>query len=284
MTRFILLAGNACMVLAVAWKALVSPTYEVRFPMDWSWTFNALGYTDYPEGGQYLDDIKQLDVNIRTVTIESTKPDGTTILFDKYETFDVQTNVNLWYTEFHYSVDRVTGRLTAPYENDYFLFPRYPQKDTTYNITNYIYQNLSVSFVEEVNLYGINTYLYQFKGDYNNYGGEPEEPLAENELIMCFGLEVSYWVEPTLGDVVKFKETCEGDWVVNTVTDEQIRPVSRWQTETSSDDILRQIPIINQRLNTYHFMTLYAPLGLGVLGLGLCGWGAISLRRHQPSK
>jgi hypothetical protein len=283
MTRFILLAGIACMVLAVAWKALVSPTYEVRFPMDWSWTFNALGYTDYPEGGQYLDDIKQLDVNIRTVVIESTQPDGTVILFDDFQTTDAQTNRLIWDLKFRTSVDPITGRLTAPYENDYFLFPRYPQKDTTYNIRNNIFLGVPVSFVEEVNLYGIDTYLYQFKGDFDN-SALYDETLAEGETIICFGLELSYWIEPTLGDVVKYFERCDGDWVVNTDTREQVRPLARWQTETDSDDILRQIPVINARLENYHFMTLYAPLGLGILGLGLCGWGAISLRRHQPSK
>lgn len=160
----------------------------------------------------------------------------------------------------------MSGRHTEPgYTSDYFFFPRGVQK-TTYAVRNTSYAELPLAFQREENVSGINTYLYSFKGDLTNTAAYPDTKLQADQSIICFNFELSYWIEPTTGEVVKFREWCEGDWVVNTQTGEKLYALSRWGGENSGDDLIRRTAEVGAMVNTDNWMSRNIPLLLATLG------------------
>jgi hypothetical protein len=266
------------MVVAAVWVAVVSPRYQARFPDGWSWQFDAQGYTVYPSDGDFPPPPYNNDLNIRNITIESKNADGSITFYDRYQTFDPITNNELWDLEYRTTVDPMTGRLFPPYENDYFFLPRNPER-ITYTIRNSAYESIPMTFVEQVEVAGINTYLYQFKGTWNNTILYPDYELQEGQTIVCFDFELSYWVEPNTGDPIKLLEDCPGDWVVNESTQAKILPISKWRTETSNTDPVRQVETVTARLNQERLLSVFVPLGLGGLGGILVVWFFITQRR-----
>jgi hypothetical protein len=278
MNRISLGLGLVLVVVAGVWVAVISPRYQMRFPDGWSWRFDAEGYTVYPSGSDFPPPPYNNDLNIRSITIESENADGSITFYDRYQTFDPATNAQLWDLEYRTTVDPISGRLLAPYENDYFFLPRNPDK-TTYTIRNSAYESIPMTFVEEVQVEGVNTYLYQFKGTWNNTILYPDYELGEGQTILCFDFELSYWIEPNTGDPVKLLEDCPGDWVVNQTTETKILPISKWRTETSTTDPVRQVESIIARLNQERLLSVFVPLGLGIFGMVLMVWFFVAQRR-----
>jgi hypothetical protein len=273
MRKLLIGIGVLFITAAVIWKVGVVPGMEKRFPANWHYNFDILGRTSYADAstGKFPDGttLKDAPINIskRDITVSQVNTDGTVELTDHFVTYDTELDDITWELTTKATVDSVTGKYTKPeYANDYYFIPRNAQK-TTYSLRNNYLNGVPFTFQNEENISGISTYHYGYKGDYNNTGSNPDVKLEPDQTIICFNLAVDFWVEPTTGEIVKYHEWCEGDWVVNTKTNEKLYAISRWGSDNTGDDLIRRAAEVRGMLNTTNLNRLYIPLLLVVVGL-----------------
>jgi hypothetical protein len=290
MKRISMVLGIILLVFAGLWYFVLRNNFNQRFPDGWSWTFDSIGYSSYadeagtfPEGTMVIDD--PITISARQVTSDTVNaPAGQVRILDHFETYDPVTSEVTWELDFETFVDPKTGQYTeGDLVGNYYFLPQNVSRDQVYPIANTSYRGLEMSFREEVNLNGINTYLFAYYGDFNNEAAYPDTVLAENEAIICFDVELEYWVEPTTGEIVKYREWCEGDYIVNTGTGERVKAVQRWGAESTGDDLLRRSVEVQNILFQYQLVNLYLPIGLGILGIILLAFGATGTKKVQPS-
>jgi hypothetical protein len=274
MKRTLIVIGLLLLVAAGAWKFALSPRYEQRFPPGWSWEYNSLGYTAYadeatgqfPEGTTLAD--SPINVTVRTINAAATDNPGQVTITDRFESRNASTNIVEWEFTAEAVVDAATGQIAdGELAGSYFFIPTNAQK-ITYTVSNVSYRNIPMAFQTEETILGVNTYKYAFYGDLDNkvsYTSYVE--FADNEEVYCFDYQMEYWVEPITGEMVKYREWCEGDWVVDAATGDRLYALQRWGTESSGDDLIRSVSDVKSRLNTYRWMTQYIPMLLAVAGV-----------------
>jgi hypothetical protein len=279
MKRLLLIVGIVVIALAVAWPFTVSPRFAGRFPAGWSWEVNTLGYLgradeetgEFAPGTTLADEPIHLSVRLVSSDTTDTAP-GQIKLSDLNEFRNAVTNAVEWETNTNYTVDATTGRVSdGDFTGTLFLFPRDVQKDEIYSLTSY--SGVQMSFQREEKIAGIDTYVF---GNYEPWGSTQANaafvPLEEGQTTQCIDFSLEYWVEPVTGEVVKFREWCERDVLVG-ADGEVITTLFRWGGESTGDDLIRQSSIVNARLNTIRWMTLYTPALLGAAGVILAGLG-----------
>jgi len=274
MKRVILVLGIVLLVFAAVWYFVLRSNFNHRFPDGWSWSINSIGYGSFTDdSGAFSENTTLADdpivISDRDVIAESANaPAGLVHIIDHFETYDPVTNAVTWELTFESIVDPVTGQHTeGEIAGDYYFLPQNVSKDVVYNISNTSYRSLGMAFRGEENISGINTWLFAYYGDFNNEAAYPDYPLQENETIICFNVELEYWVEPTTGEIVKYREWCEGDYLVNTETNERIKAIQRWGAESDSADLIRQASVVNNAIMRYQAINLYIPVGAVILGL-----------------
>ncbi|MFZ4815606.1 MAG: porin PorA family protein [Phototrophicaceae bacterium] len=279
MKRLQLTLGIVVIVIAVAWPFTVSPRFAGRFPEGWSWEVNTLGHlgTADPATGEFAPGTTLADepihLNVRLVSADTTDTaPGQIKLTDLNELRNSVTNVVEWESNTDYFVDATTGRVTdGEFTGTLFLFPRNVQKDEIYSLTSY--SGVQMRFQREEEIAGIDTYVF---GNYEPWGSTQANaafvPLEVGQSTQCVEFSLEYWVEPVTGEVVKFREWCERDVLVG-ADGEVITTLFRWGSESTGDDLIRQSALVNARLNTFRWMTLYIPALLGVVGVILAGLG-----------
>lgn len=290
MKRVILVLGLVLVLFSAAWYFVLRHNFNLRFPDGWTWAFDSIGYGSYtdengtfPEGTTVADD--PLSISARTVRASSEgAPAGFVKISDHFETFDPITNEITWSLDFDAIVDPVTGKhAEGDLAGDYYFLPQNVDRNTIYPISNTSYRSLGMSFQKEEVLNGITTYLFAYYGDFNNSAAYPDTPLEANQTIICFDVELEYWVEPNTGEIVKYREWCEGDYIVNTETNERGIALQRWGAESTGDDLLRRAEEVKNLLFQYQLRNLYLPIGLAVLGIILVAYGAITSKKAQSS-
>jgi hypothetical protein len=290
MKRSFLILGLILLVFAAAWYFALRNNFNRRFPDGWSWTINSIGhgsFTDesgaFPENTGTADD--PIAISARTVTASSANaPAGQVHIVDHFETYDPVTNAVTWELTLEANVDPVTGQHTeGELAGDYYFLPQNVSKDQTYTISNTSYRSLELVFQNEEVISGINTYLFAYYGDFNNEAAYPDYALEENQAIICFNVELEFWVEPVTGEIVKYREWCEGDYVVNTETNERVTAIQRWGTESDSADLVRQASVVNTALVRYQAVNLYIPLIAAILGAILLAVGVFLQEKADSS-
>lgn len=270
--------GLLLIIAGGAWKFGIAPQNDARFPDGWVWEVDSLGLTvwadettgEFPAGVAMEDD--PINVSERIVTAEMTEQTDNKInLVDSYETRDPATNVVTWDFTSTTVVDPQTGKiLEGDTAGDYYFLPHQVDKNETYVISNNSYVSLSMKFQGEEVLAGINSYKFGHYSDINNtlsYIGWVE--VEDGQEITCFDFELEYWVEPITGEIVKYREWCPGDYVVDTETGESLYGISRWASETTGDDLIRRASTINSMLATYNMNNTLIPAGLAIVGIVL---------------
>jgi hypothetical protein len=271
MKRIFILFSVLFVVAAVVWRFGISTQFNQRFPQGWTWKVDSVGQTSWAdESGSFVADttLKDDPINItkRDVAVAGTNADGSVEITDYFATFDAASNTVTWEFTYNASVDPVTGLHTTPeYADSYYLIPRNAEK-TTYKVRNSSYQGVPLAFQREEMLAGINTYVYEYRADMDNAAAYPDVKLEDGQKILCFDMQLTYWVEPTTGEIVKYREWCEGDWAVDSAG-ERLYGLSRWGGENSGDDLIRRSAEVQSMLSNFNLMTLYIPLGLLVAGI-----------------
>jgi hypothetical protein len=292
MKKVLIPLGAVLILAAAAWVFVLSPRSEQRFPVGWRWEVNTLASTIFAdtETGQFVDDtpLDEAPPNIaqRVITASAEgAPAGYVTLTDQYTYSDALTGAVQWQQTSTAIVDPLTGRYAdAEFAGDYFLFPRNVEQ-TTYTIRNSTYLGIPLSYVGTESVLGLPTYKFTYADDLNNPLSYPDLPLEDGQAVVCANFELTYWVEPVTGEVVKFREWCgEGDHVVDTATGEQLYALARWGGETSGDDLIRSVGEVHARLTTTQWLTIYLPLALGILGAALIVVGVLPLVTRQQTE
>jgi hypothetical protein len=286
MKKWIIALGAIALVAAAGWKILVSPRYEARLNPDWTWNMAFIGVTSYAdENGEFQTDSladDPINLTAREMTITSTGSNNTLDIRDHYATRDPVTNAVTWEVETNQTVDAVTARHVTPeYSDQYFVFPRHVQRGATYALRNSGYYGIPVTFVREENVSGINTFVYEFSSDWDNTAGYPDMTLEAGQSIICFDFQLTYHVEPTTGEIVKYREWCEGDYIVN-AAGERLSAISRWGGDVTGAELERRVGEVQGLVLNYQLMTLVVPLVLGILGAVLVVVGLL-VGRQKPA-
>jgi hypothetical protein len=283
MQRILVVVGVVLLVVAGAWRLFGAREWNNRYNDDWSWEVDTLGVSVWADEttGEFPPNAMEDDpINItqRTITVAKFNTDDNTAeIEDYYTSRDPATNAVVWEFTYEAMVDAETGKLTSePNAGDYLFFPRQVEKKT-YTISNSSYQSIPMSFVKEEKLAGLDTYLFSYRDNMNNTVAYSDVTLEEGQTIICFDFELDYWVEPTTGEIVKYREWCPGDYVVDVASNERLYPLSRWGGETSSDDLIRRSDVVKSELNDYKMATLYIPLGLAIVGVVLIVGGLATM-------
>lgn len=279
MKKLLIPLGLILIIAGAVWKFGFSENmFNQRFPDAWAWEVNSIGLAGYPdaETGQFTEGTTLADepisISIRNVVANADGlPQGQVLLSDHYELRDTVTSTLIWELTTTATVDSATGKIVdGEYAGDYYFLPRNVDKNTSYTITNTGFRHLLMSFQKEENIAGINTYLF---GNYepidDTLANAGIIELEDGQEIWCFDFSLEYWVEPVTGEIVKFREWCEGDWVINADSDERLFPIGRWGTETTGDDLIVSAARVSSQLNNYSMMTLYLPLALVIIGVVL---------------
>jgi hypothetical protein len=292
MKRFLLLVGVLLVIAAGVWKFGFSRTWTNRYHDQWVWEVETIGQSGYPdETGNYAEGTTLKDdpinLTLREVTAETNEAAADQVLIsDHFESRDTITNEVTWDFTSTAVVDAATGRHVGDdFAGDYYFFPRRVDKTSTYVISNSSYRSLPMTFQQEEVVAGVNTYLFAFHGDLDNTEANAGYVTLEpDQAVTCFDFSLEYWVEPVTGEIVKYREWCEGDWVVNQTTGERLSTISRWGGETSGDDIIRQVTNVQNRKLVYLWASLYGPIVGLLLGVALVGASIVALPRKASSE
>lgn len=278
MKKTFAIVGVLLLVGAGVWYFMITPQYEQRFPDGWQYETDSLSRGSdpdpelpggWPEGHSVKDDPITLANRVISASAANA-PDGVVEITDHYVVRDPISNAIIWDNEVTLLVDSFTGQIVAD-DNSlvYFFFPRNVQK-TSYTVYNV--SPLIVNFQREEEVAGLLTYVFAFNGDYDSTSSTWME-LESNQVVTCFDYEQVFWVEPQTGEIVKDEYWCEGDWVVNTDSNERLFPVTRWGGQTTGDDLIRRARVTREMLNTLQVNTLYVPGALALIGIILLAIG-----------
>lgn len=285
MRRIFVGSGVVLLIFTVIWVVALSSSFTKRFNEDWTWDVNILGtaaFADEETGG--FGDAPMADdpITITERKMNITKTDGDMVeITDDYRQVDPATNTVLW--EFNYSADvdaETAQHAEEAYNDDYFLFPDNTEK-ATYNVRNSTYQGVPMKFEKEEEVSGINTYKFTYQDNLANTVAYDYIEFEAGQEVVCFDFEMNFWVEPRSGEILKYRESCPGDYVVDE-NGERVYGLQRWGGETTGDDLIRRSKVINDRLNTLNMYNLYIPLASGILGALILAFGVAPMLSNKP--
>jgi hypothetical protein len=281
--KVIVLVGAILIIAAGVWQFGLRDQFNRRFPDGWRWQVDTIGQTSradesgaFPEGTTLRDDPINVTERRVSAVADPARPNVVNIS-DFYEVRNPATNSIDWQFTYEAQVNSFTGRHINPeFANDYYFFPTNTQK-TTYTVRNTSFLGIPMSFQNEEVVAGILTYKFAFSGAIDSSHTYPDIVIEENQRIYCLDFELEYWVEPNTGEIVKYREWCEGDLVVDAETLEPIYAVTRWGSENTGDDLIRRSAEVQSAVTQYQLVNVIVPLGLLIAGLGLLIVGLLPL-------
>jgi hypothetical protein len=277
-TQILTIVGVILLIVGAGWRFALGTSSNQRFPDGWSWELNTIGRGSFADEatGEFVEDTTLADdpitnqVRIVTATSEGAA-DGQVAITDHFTVHNATTNAIDWEYSTNAIVNSQTGQyVEGDFSGNYYFIPRNAEK-TTYTVSNSSYASLPMAFMAEEEVSGINTYHYHHKGDLPNTQSYSYIEFEEGQSVTCFGFELDYWVEPTTGEIIKYREWCEGDYVVDT-DGATLYALQRWGSESTVDDILRRIDAVQSQLTNYNINFLYLPMALLVAGVVALGF------------
>jgi len=275
--------GVILLVAALGWQFTLKNRQAQRFPDDWKWEFTSVLYTDI-ETGSFIDEeylgtqLNPISTAKRTYAVGATDPaapasvvsiDHTTLVTN------IVTNATIWDFSTSFKVDAKTGRSYREDDDSYFFFPAGLEKKD-YTISTSTHSGLLFSFVQEENLFGLDTYVFVYRGQIDDSLFYESVGLATpGHVVICYEAEIMFWAEPQTGEIIKFTEDCAGDYLIDEASGEELLTLLRWRNETSGDDLLRRLDEVKGMVRQRQLVEQYIPLALLLGGLGLAGWGGV---------
>lgn len=284
MKRIFAILGVILLLAAAVWQFALKNNFNQRFPDAWVWELSSLGHSSYAgDNGQFPDGTRTEDdpINIteRQVSVVSKTSDAQVVLRDHYLNLDPVTRNVTWEVTYEATVDQMSGQYReGELAGDYYFLPQNLDRNQTYTISNSTYQHILMSFQRGEVVNAVNTYMYAYYGSFDNHLAYPDIPLEANQTIRCNEFTLEYWAEPNTGEIVKVREWCEGDFVVDTSTGESLYGISRWGAETNTDDLIRRGNEVQNILFQWQLRNLYLPIILSVLGLVFLIYGGLGMR------
>ena len=279
MKNVLLVLAFLLFIGAAVWNFVIADRLLVFYPDGWTWNSSVIGTIGFADEatGEFPTDVQFPDQDAindttRTVTVSyEGAPAGQALISDYFISRNVATGAIDWEFTYTATVDPETGHYVGDFAGDYYFLPPDIQKQT-YSVRNSSYQGLPMTFQAEEELAGINTYRFVYSGDLPNTAAYAEYvELEPNQIITCFDFELIYWVEPTTSEILKYRERCPGDYVVDSTTGDRLNGLQRWSGETGGDDLIRRADEINGKLTNTRWYKTYLPALLlvgGIVALG----------------
>jgi hypothetical protein len=284
--KILIIAGFSLLVFAAVWQFALVPRLTPRISADWSWKINYIGYQTYTDSqtGQLPEKntIGSYSQSIRAVP-NSWTPDSVE-LEGEYVIHDITSGKITYEYKYAAAVNPQTGEhLREEYRGDYFRLPRNVEKKT-YNLRFSYINGIPVSFQKEVELEGLNTYLFTYhgRGEYTeSYAGTEQFPgikVKPGQELKCADDQFIFkmWVEPLTGMTVKIEESCHsGDYIYDIASGERLEAVDRWGGVTAGDDVVSRVKDAVRERTRQLWITRYIPLALLLAGLLFFGLALI---------
>jgi hypothetical protein len=279
-TKILIIAGFSLLVFTAVWHFALAPRLTQRIRTGWSWETKYVGTQTYANAqtGQLPEkETTTTYSQLTKIVPNSEKPDSVE-LDNRYVIYDI-TNGKVSY-EYKYTapVNPQTGEhLKEEYRGNYFLFPKNVEKKT-YNLRFSYLKGVPVAFQKEVEIEGLNTYLFAYRGrgEYTeSYAGTEEFPgvkVKPGQEIKCADDQFIFkvWVEPLTGGIIKVEESCySGDYVYDIATGKQLEAVDRWGGTTDGEDVVNRVKSAGWERTRQLWINYYIPPALLLTGL-LC--------------
>ncbi len=242
--------GCLLVLAGLIWHFALASRWTDRLRADWKWETHYVGAATFRQpGAANLPAKDSAVVYERASWVErEITPSREVLVRDRYTAVDAATGNKAMEVLSSARVDPKTGTHAAPeYRGDIYVFPRMVQK-RTYSLRNNYLNGVKVSFQKEVDLYGLNTFLFSYRGrgEYTQaYAGSARNlgiKIEPGQEIRCaddqFSLNI--WVEPETGEIVRIAEACPaGDYLYARGSSQPLAPLARWETITTGDTATR---------------------------------------------
>lgn len=272
--------GLLLISFAAIWQFVLAPRWTQRIRSGWTWEATYIGtqvYADSQTGLMPETDVTSIYKNSISIVPGSEKPDSVELL-SRYVATDIDNGKVIFEYGFSAPVNPQTGEhLKEEYRGDYFVFPKNVEKKT-YNLRFFYLKGLPVSFQKEVEVEGLDTYLFSYRGraEYTEaFAGTEEFPgikVKAGQEIKCADDQFVFkaWIEPLTGSIIKIKESCySGSYIYDLATGKQLQAIDRWGGETAGDDVVKRAEQAVQERSNQLWVNYYIPSILLFAGL-LC--------------
>ena len=286
MTKKILIAvGLALLSFTALWQFALAPRWTPRVPSGWSWKTDYIGFQTYadPQTGKIPEkDVSTTYSQSIGIVPNSAQP-GLLELESNYVINDITSGQVSWEYKYLAPVNPQTGEHLKPeYQGDYFVFPHNVEKKI-YSLRFSYLKGLPVAFQKEVDVEGLNTYLFAYRGrgEYTeSYAGTEQYEgikVKSGQEIKCSDDQYFFkiWVEPVTGATIKIEEGCHsGDYVYDVATGAQHEAISRWAGATAGDDVINQVRSAGAERARLLWINRYLPSMFLLAGLlcFVCAW------------
>lgn len=287
MARWLAALAVACFASAALWHVTLGQTLTQRIPPGWSWESSYVGFENDPDPDTNgFKPYNRTAYYKRSMAIDDIERSRAVVLRDFFMTSDPESDEVFWEYVLYPQVDPRTGyHLDPDNRHDYAVLPQ-GLKKRTYILRQSYMAGLPLRFVKEDVVEGLPAYVYYYKGrgEYTDYyEGSEDDPgitVPPGHEIKCGEDQFTFviWAEPITGETLKIKESClSGDYLYNIATGKAVKPILRWEGETSALDTVRHAEATRARIRQLQ-LARHAPLGLGAMGLLLAAAAAMRIR------
>ena len=283
--KILIAVGLALLSFTAVWQFALAPRWTERIPSGWSWKTDYIGFQTYadPQTGQISEkDVSTTYSQSVSIVPNSAQP-GSVELDSEYAINDITSGQVSWEYKYLAPVNPQTGEhLKQEYRGDYFVFPRNVEKKI-YSLRFSYLKGVPVAFQKEVDVEGLNTYLFAYhgRGEYTeSYAGTEQYEgikVKPGQEIKCGDDQYFFkiWVEPLTGATIKIEEGCHsGDHVYDVATGTQLETISRWDGVTAGDDVIDQVRAAEAERARLLWINRYLPAMSLLAGLlcFVCAW------------
>lgn len=210
--KLLILTGLALLIFAAVWQFALVPRLTERIPLGWTWKINYIGYQTFPDPqtGQMPEENTTGTYSQAISIVPNSEQPGSVELESEYLIQDTASGQITYEYDYVAPINPQTGEhLREEYRGDYFVFPKNVEKKT-YNLRFSYLKGIPVAFQKEVEIEGLNTYLFTYRGrgEYTeSYAGTEQYPgtkVKPGQEIKCADDQFIFkvWVEPLTGAII----------------------------------------------------------------------------------
>ncbi len=278
--KILIPVGLALLGFTAVWQFALAPHWTQRIPTGWSWKTDYIGFQTYadPQTGKIPEKDVSTTYSQSIKIVPHSEQPGLVELDSNYSINDITSGQVSWEYKYLAPVNPQTGEHLKPeYRGDYFVFPRNVEKKI-YKLRFSYLKGVPVAFQKEVEVEGLNTYLFAYRGrgEYTeSYAGTEKyegTKVKSGQEIKCSDDQYFFkiWVEPLTGATIKIEEGCHsGDYVYDVATGAQEEALSRWDGVTAGDDVIDQVKSAGVERSRLLWINRYLP-SVFLLAVLLC--------------